>query len=202
MRIDVKKMGIDLLSMSGHKIYGPKGVGALYVKKGIEFTKFMNGGHQERGKRAGTENTAGIVGLGKACELANDRLEQHSIEIKNLRDYFIEQVRKNFQDIRINGSLENRLPGNSNISFKDIDAGALLLELDKKGICASSSSACTSGDSNPSHVLTAIGVPDEYIQGALRITFGEFNTKAQVDYLVEHLIEAVRKLKSLQNIKK
>ena len=130
--IDVKKMGIDMLSLSGHKIYGPKGVGALYVKKGIEFTKFINGGHQEKDKRAGTENTTGIIGLGKACELARNGLDTHIKKMQQLRDYYIAQVQEKIADIKINGSLSNRLPGNSNISFSGIDGSALLLELDKK----------------------------------------------------------------------
>ena len=196
--INVKDMGIDMLSLSGHKIYGPKGVGALYVKKGIEFTKFMNGGHQEKNKRAGTENVASIVGLGKACELSGIGMKQHIKHLKELRDYYNKEVQDKIKGTKINGTMEKRLPGNSNISFKGIDAGGLLLELDKKGICASSGSACTSGNAEPSHVLTAIGLEPEYIQGALRITIGEFNTKAQIDYLVENLIEDVNKLRKIK----
>ena len=193
--IDVKEMGIDMLSMSGHKIYAPKGVGALYVKKDIEFDKFMNGGHQEKNKRAGTENLAGIVGMGKACEIAKVEMEYHIKHLQNLRDYYNEQVIKNIEDIRINGSTEKRLPGNSNISFLGIDSTALLLELDKKGICCSSGSACNSGESNPSHVLTAIGLDGETAKSALRTTFGEFNTRAEVDYLVQNLISCVEELR-------
>ena len=193
--IDVKEMGIDMLSMSGHKIHAPKGIGALYVRKGIEFEPFMNGGHQEKNKRAGTENLAGIVGLGKACELANENLDYHTKHVGGLRDYFLEQVSKNIENIKINGSMEHRLPGNVNISFIGIDSTALLLELDKKGICCSSGSACNSGESNPSHVLTAIGLDSETAKSALRFTFGEFNTRAEVDYLVQNLIECVEKLK-------
>ncbi len=195
--IDVKKMGIDMLSMSGHKIYGPKGIGALYVRKGIEFEKFLNGGHQERNKRAGTENLTGIVGLGKACEFSQKNLNEHINHLTTLRDYYISQVKKNIKDIRINGSMEHRLPGNSNISFKGIDGTALLLELDKKGICASSGSACTSGDSNPSHVLTSIGLPKEFTSCALRVTFGEFNSKWEIDYLVKNLKEIVERLRKM-----
>ena len=193
--IDVKEMGIDMLSMSGHKIHAPKGIGALYVRKGIEFESFMNGGHQEKNKRAGTENLAGIVGLGKACELANENLDYHTKHVGVLRDYFLEQVSKNIENIKINGSMEHRLPGNANVSFIGIDSTALLLELDKKGICCSSGSACNSGESNPSHVLTAIGLDSETAKSALRFTFGEFNTRAEVDYLVQNLIECVEKLK-------
>lgn len=196
--INVKDMGIDMLSLSGHKIYGPKGIGALYVKKGIEFTKFMNGGHQEKNKRAGTENVASIVGLGKACELSEIGLKQHIKHVEELRNYYNREIQNRIENVKINGTMEKRLPGNSNISFKGIDAGGLLLELDKKGICASSGSACTSGDVKPSHVLTAIGLDPEYIQGALRITIGEFNTKAQIDYLVENLVEDVNKLRKIK----
>lgn len=197
IEIDVKKMGIDMLSLSGHKIYGPKGIGALYVKKGIEFEKIMHGGHQEKNKRAGTENTAGIVGLGKACEIAREHLNKYSEKLKTLRDYYIKEVKQKILDVRINGSMSSRLPGNINISFKNIDSSALLLELDKKGICVSSGSACSSGSTEPSHVIKAINVPIEYERGALRVTIGDFNTKAQVDYLVENLVEAVKKLREM-----
>ena len=132
--INVKEMGIDMLSLSGHKIHAPKGIGALYVRKGIEFESFMDGGHQEKNKRAGTENLTGIVGLGKACEIANENLEYHTKHVGGLRDYFVEQIFKNIEDIKINGSMKHRLPGNANISFNGIDSTALLLELDKKGI--------------------------------------------------------------------
>ena len=184
--IDVKEMGIDMLSMSGHKIHAPKGVGALYVKTGIEFDKFLNGGHQEKNKRAGTENLAGIVGLGKASEIAMKEMEYHIKHTKSLRDYYLQEVKKNIKDIKINGSIEHRLPGNANISFLGIDSTALLLELDKKGICCSSGSACNSGETNPSHVLTAIGLDADTAKSALRTTFGEFNTRAEVDYLVQN----------------
>ena len=194
--IDVKEMGIDLLSMSGHKIYAPKGIGALYVKKEIEFDKFMNGGHQEKNKRAGTENLASIVGLGKACELSKINMEYHIKHLKNLRDYYIEQIQKNIENIKINGSMEYRLPGNANISFIGIDSTALLFELDKKGICCSSGSACNSSQTTPSHVLTAINLDSNMAKSALRTTFGEFNTKAEVDYLVQNLIEIVSKLRT------
>ena len=194
--IDVKEMGIDLLSLSGHKIYAPKGIGALYVKKEIEFSKFMNGGHQEKNKRAGTENLASIVGLGKACELSKINMEYHINHLRNLRDYYIEQIQKNIENIKINGSMEYRLPGNANISFIGVDSTALLLELDKKGICCSSGSACNSSQTTPSHVLTAINLDSNMAKSALRTTFGEFNTKAEVDYLIQNLIEIVNKLRT------
>lgn len=197
--IDVKRMGIDMLSLSGHKIYGPKGVGALYVKKGVEFDKLINGGHQEKNKRAGTENTAGIVGLGKASEIANNNLNEYINKLQSLRDYYIQQVNEKISDVRINGSMTDRLPGNINISFKNIDSSGLLLELDRKGICVSSGSACSSGSNEPSHVIKAINVPTDYAQGAIRVTIGDFNTKPQVDYLVENLVEAVKKLRNIKN---
>ena len=189
--IDVKAMGIDMLSISGHKINAPKGVGALYVKKGIEFDKFINGGHQERNKRAGTENLAEIVGFGKACEIAKNNLVNHNKYLKELRDYFISEIMKREKNIKINGSMENRLPGNMNISIKGIDATKLLLELDKKGICISTGSACNSGETTPSHVLTAIGLKSDDAKSAIRVTFGEFNTKEQIDYLIENICENI-----------
>ena len=193
--IDVQKMGIDMLSLSGHKLYAPKGIGALYVKSGIQFEKFMDGGHQEKDKRAGTENVAGIVGLGKACELAKMNLERHMRHLKEIRDYYIEQVQQKIPDIYLNGTIQERLPGNANLSFVDVDGEALLLNLDAKGICASSGSACTTGSLNPSHVLLAIGLSPELAQGALRTTFGEEITKEDIDYLVTNLTEIVQKLR-------
>ena len=196
VHIDVEKMGIDMLSMSGHKIYGPKGIGVLYVRSGVEFEKFMNGGHQEKNKRAGTENLAGIVGIGKACELAKMNMEEHIKQIQELRDYYVSKVKENIQDIKINGPENDmRLPGNSNISFKGIDGTALLLELDKKGICASGGSACSSHSLEPSHVLTSIGLKKEYTDCALRVSFGEFNRKWEVDYMVENLKNIVENLR-------
>jgi len=193
--IDVQKMGIDMLSLSGHKLYAPKGIGALYVRKGIEFERFMNGGHQEKNKRAGTENVSGIVGLGKACELAKNNMNKHIEHLKNLRDYYISQVEKRIPDVVLNGSIDNRLPGNANFSFRFVDGSSLLLNLDSKGICASSGSACTSGSAAPSHVLTAIGLSPELANEALRVTFGEDNTKEDVDYLVDCLVEIVDNLR-------
>lgn len=193
--IDVKRMGMDALSLSGHKLYAPKGIGALYVKNGITFEKFMDGGHQEKNKRAGTENVAGIVGLGKACELAQIHLKEHMQQLKQLRDYFITQVEDKIEGAVLNGSKENRLPGNANFSFSSIDGEALLLNLDAKGICASAGSACTSGSSSPSHVLSSIGLSDELAHGSLRVTFGEDNTKEDVDYLIENLCEIIAKLR-------
>ncbi len=192
MRIDVQSMNIDSLSMSAHKFYGPKGVGALYVREGVPFTKMQDGGHQEKDKRAGTENVAGIVGLGKAIEIAYQNIDEYNEKLTELREYYISQVEKRIPNIKLNGHRTNRLPGNVNISFKDVDGGELLLKLDEKGICASTGSACNSGSAEPSHVLTAIGLKPEYLEGSLRITFGEDNTKEDVDYLVDNLENAVK----------
>ena len=197
VKIDVKKLNIDSLSLSGHKFYGPKGIGALYVRTGVKFEKFVNGGHQERNKRAGTENVAGIVGIGKAIELAYNNLDEHNNKIKELRDYYVEQVKEKIPYIKINGDMEKRLPGNSNISFRFIEGEGLLLNLDLKGICASSGSACTSGSLDPSHVLLAIGLPHEIAHGSLRITIGKYNTKEEIDYLVKNLVEIVNRLREM-----
>ena len=197
VEIDVEKLNIDSLSLSAHKFYGPKGIGVLYVKKGIKFNKFINGGHQEKNKRAGTENVAGIVGLSKAMELAYRDLEEHNKKIKELRDYYVSQVKEKIPYIKINGDMEKRLPGNSNISFRFIEGESLLLNLDLKGICASSGSACTSGSLDPSHVLLAIGLPHEIAHGSLRISIGKNNTKEEIDYVVESLVEIVGRLREM-----
>ena len=175
--IDVRKLGIDMLSLSGHKLYAPKGIGALYVKKGIEFERFIDGGHQEKNKRAGTENVAQIVGLGKACQIAERNLKQYEEKLRNLRDYCLQQMKDRNLKFHINGTMEQRLPGNLNVCFENIDSNELILKLDAVGICVSGGSACSSGESKPSHVLTAIGVPSDLAKGALRLTFGDFNTK-------------------------
>ena len=195
VQINVKQLGIDMLSLSGHKFNGPKGIGALYVKEGVKIQRFIDGGHQERNKRAGTENVPGIVGLGKAAELAKDNLDVHTKYLQELRDYYIEQVEKNIPDAKLNGSRSNRLPGNANFSFKGVDGNAILYDLDLKGICVSTGSACSSGDTAPSHVLTSIGLTEEWANGAIRATFGEDNTKEDIDYLVESLKQIIEKLR-------
>lgn len=188
MHIDVKKMDIDMLSLSGHKINAPKGIGALYIKDGIKIEKYINGGHQERNLRAGTENVAGIVGIGKACELAKRNMDTHIKNLSKLRNYYIMRLQKEMPDkIRINGTMENRLPGNANVSFEGSNASELIFKLDEKGICVSSGSACSSGNTKPSHVLTAIDLPEKYLNSAIRTTFGDNNTFEQVDYLVKCL---------------
>ena len=193
--IDVRKMNIDMLSLSGHKLYAPKGIGALYVKSGIEFERFMDGGHQEKNKRSGTENVAEIVALGKACQIAEKNIEQYQQKLKNLRDYCLNKIQEKIPDIYINGTMERRLPGNINISFKDLNSGELLLRLDEVGICASGGSACSSKEASPSHVLTAIGLPSELSKGALWLTFGDYNTKEDVEYLVENLVRIVEEMR-------
>ena len=193
--IDVRKMNIDMLSLSGHKLYAPKGIGALYVKSGIEFERFMDGGHQEKNKRSGTENVAEIVALGKACQIAEKNIERYQQKLKNLRDYCLNKIQEKIPDIYINGTMERRLPGNINISFKDLNSGELLLRLDEVGICASGGSACSSKEASPSHVLTAIGLPSELSKGALRLTFGDYNTKEDVEYLVENLVRIVEEMR-------
>lgn len=192
LKIDVQKMHIDSLSMSAHKFYGPKGVGALYVREGVPFIKIQDGGHQEKDKRAGTENVAEIVGLGKAIELSYQNFESYNNKLLSLREYYISKIEENIPEVKLNGHRINRLPGNANISFKGVNGGDLLLKLDAKGICASTGSACNSSSSEPSHVLTAIGLQPEYLQGSLRTTFGDENTKAQIDYLIENLKNIIK----------
>ena len=197
VKIDVQALNIDSLSLSGHKFYGPKGIGALFVRSGFNFRKYISGGHQERNKRAGTENVAGIVGLGKAIELASLSMDEHNKTIRELRDYYEASIREKIPYVKFNGDGDNRLPGNSNISFRFIEGEGLLLNLDLKGICASSGSACTSGSLEPSHVLLAIGLPHEIAHGSLRISIGKYNTKEEIDYLVESLVEIVGRLRDM-----
>ena len=193
--INVKNWGIDMLSLSGHKIYAPKGIGALYVKNGITLEKYLDGGHQEKDKRAGTENVAGIVGLGKACELARINLVEHMNHLREIRDYYIEKVEEKIPNVKLNGSRNMRLPGNANFSFEGVLGETILLNLDAKGICASSGSACSTGNPSPSHVLMALGLSEQMANSALRTTFGDENTKEDIDYLVDNLVEIVEKFK-------
>ena len=202
IKIDVKELGIDLLSLSAHKFYGPKGIGALYVRDGINFRKYLNGGHQERNKRAGTENVAGIVGLGKAITLAYNNVDDKNKYLYDLRTYLINEIEKNIQDVRINGRLKNRLPGNINISVKGVEADNILTELDKKGIFISTGSACTTGSVESSHVLKAIGLSDNEAHSSIRISLGKYNTKDELKYFVKELkktIENLRKYSVLYN---
>lgn len=191
--IDVEKQNIDSLSLSAHKFYGPKGIGVLYVKKNIKFEKFIDGGHQERNKRAGTENVANIVGLAKALEIATESLQAHKNKISSLRDYFESNLKSKIENATINGDIENRLPGNSNISFLGVNGQDLLLNLDMLDICVSSGSACTSGSIDPSHVLTAIGLDEEKAKSSIRISIGKYNTKEDIDYLIKNLVEIIKR---------
>ena len=185
MPIDVEEMQIDMLSLSGHKIGAAKGTGAIYIRNGIKVEKLINGGKQERDQRAGTENIAGVVGLGKACEIANKNMETHIKNLARLRNYYISKLQKEIPNkFRINGTLEKRLPGNANISFEGLNSSELIFKLDEKGICVSSGSACSSGETEPSYVLKAINVPEKYLNSAIRTTFGDSNTFGQIDYLV------------------
>ena len=195
IKIDVKQYNIGALSLSAHKFYGPKGMGIAYINENIPFIRIQDGGHQEKDKRAGTENVPGIVGTGKALELATQNMEQYNNHIKKLRDYYVNEIKKRILYIRINGDEEKRLSGNSNISFSGVDGGKLLAELDKRGICASSGSACSAGLLTPSPVLLAIGVPNSLARSSLRITFGKENTLEDTNYLIETLVEIVQKLR-------
>jgi cysteine desulfurase len=195
--IDVKKLGIDLLTISAHKLNGPKGVGALYIKKGTNIDQFMHGGDQEMKRRAGTENTAGIVGFGKAIQLAVTDMEKKNEYIKRLRDTAIEGILSNIPDTFLNGDASKRLPGNANICFKYVEGESILLHLDRLGICASTGSACTSASLEPSHVLLAIGIPPELAHGSLRLTFSEENTIDEVKYLIKVLPDIIAKLRQM-----
>ena len=195
--IDVDELNIDILSASGHKINGPKGVGIMYLRDTVKIGAFIHGGAQERGKRAGTHNTPGIVGFGKATALAVDSLEERSNYEKNLRDYLIDKVLSEIPYTRLNGDRVNRLSNNANFSFRFIEGESLLIMLDQKGICASSGSACTSGSLDPSHVLLAIGLPHEIAHGSLRLTLSRETTKEEIDYVVEQLKQIVDRLRSM-----
>jgi cysteine desulfurase len=196
MKIDVKDLGVDMLSISAHKIYGPKGVGALYIRKGLVITNLLQGGSQEYKKRAGTENLAGIVGFGKACELAEQNLDSHIQKITDLRDYFLTEIQRNVPDVDVNGGMEHRLPGNLNLVFNYIEGEAMLLYMDLRGIYASTGSACSSASFSPSHVLAAMGLPIEKAYSSVRFTVGDFTTKEDIDYAVKEIAEIVDKLRS------
>jgi len=195
--LNLSKSSIDLLSLSGHKLHAPKGVGILYVRKGTRLAPFMLGGHQEGGKRAGTENVPGIVGLGKACELAAKNIEEENEKVRYLRDKLENTILKNCPDAILNGDKKNRLPNTSNISFEFIEGEAILLMLDKYGICASSGSACTSGSLEPSHVLRAMGVPFTAAHGSIRFSLSRYNTEKEVDYTIQIMPKIVNRLREL-----
>ena len=195
--IDVEAMNIDMMSTSGHKINGPKGIGFLYIRKGVKIKSFIHGGAQERHRRAGTENVTGIIGLAKAAEIATANMKERTAEEIKVRDHLIERIEKEIPYAKLNGDRVKRLPNNVNFSFQFVEGESMLILLDSKGICASSGSACTTGSNKPSHVLVAIGLPQEVAYSSLRITFGEDNTKEDVDYLLEKLEEIVRRLRKI-----
>ena len=195
--INVKEMNIDLLSLSAHKFHGPKGVGAFYCRRGIPLPSLIDGGAQERGKRAGTENVAGIVGLGAALRLANEEMYEASARVSAMRDRLIDGILQTVPMCRLNGPRHNRLPGNCNISFLGIEGESLLLRLDLAGIAASSGSACASSSLDPSHVLLAIGLPHEVAHGSVRLSLSDYNTEEDVDYILEKLPEIVSTLRSM-----
>ena len=195
--IDVDEMNIDMLSSSAHKINGPKGIGFLYIRKGVKIRSFVHGGAQERKRRAGTENVPGIVGYGVAAKRAAETMEVRTAKERELRDYFIDRVLKEIPYVKLNGDPVKRLPNNINLSFRFVEGESLLIMLDMKGIAASSGSACTSGSLDPSHVLLAIGLPHEIAHGSLRLTLGEDTTKEDLDYTLEQLKEIIGKLRDL-----
>lgn len=197
VKIDVNALNIDLMSMSAHKIYGPKGVGGLYIRKGVKIHSLIHGGAQERRRRAGTENLPGIVGFGKAAELAMENLDEHIRHVKDLRDRLIKGIMDKVDYVRLNGHPEKRLPGNANFAFEFIEGESLLLSLDMLGIAGSSGSACTSGSLDPSHVLMAIGLPHEIAHGSLRLTIGDFTTAEEIDYVINELPKIVDRLRQM-----
>lgn len=195
--IDVKKTRVDMLSLSGHKIHAPKGIGVLYVKKGFKFSPYLIGGHQEDGRRGGTENTAFIIGLGKACELAKQNLEQMNTQVRQLRDYLQTQLLEKIPATSVNGVLDNRLPNTLSIGFDAVEGESILLLLDRDGICASSGSACTSGSLDPSHVLMAMEVPFKSAHGTIRFSLSHYNTKQEMDLIVTSLAPTIEKLRGM-----
>lgn len=195
--IDVQKMNIDMLSASGHKINGPKGVGILYIKKGVKIRSFIHGGAQERQRRAGTHNVAAIVGFGRAAELAAENMDKRIEYEVNLRNYLIDRVLNEIPYTRLNGDKSKRLPNNVNFCFRFVEGESVLIMLDQKGICGSSGSACTSGSLDPSHVLLAIGLPHEIAHGSLRLTLSEKTTKEEIDYTVDELKKIIEKLRNM-----
>ncbi len=191
------KLPVDLLSISGHKLHAPKGVAAFFVRKGTKFSPFMIGGHQERGRRGGTENVASIVGLGVACGLAKKMMNDENTRVRNLRDKLEKAILEKVPNVRINGNKENRLPNTTNLGFEFIEGESILLKLDEKGICASSGSACTSGSLMPSHVLRSMGIPFTYIQGSIRFSLSCYNTEQDIDYIIESLPPIIERLRAI-----
>jgi cysteine desulfurase len=195
--INLAKGNIDMLSLSGHKLHAPKGVGALYVKRGVRFRPYIIGGHQERSRRGGTENVTGIVALGKAAELAQDNMQLENTKVKALRDRLEKELTSRIPKTRVNGDIQNRLPNTTNISFEFIEGEAILLLLNQFGICASSGSACTTGSLEPSHVLRAMGVPYTAAHGSIRFSLSRFNTDDEIDYIIEKLPPIIERLRQI-----
>jgi cysteine desulfurase len=195
--IDLKNTAVDMLSLSGHKLHGPKGVGALYVRKGTKYSPFLIGGHQEKGRRGGTENVASIIGLGKASELAAANLSDENIRVKRLRDKLEAELLNRIPNSMVNGDRENRLPNTTSIAFEYVEGEAILLMMDEYGICASSGSACTSGSLEPSHVLRAMGVPFTAAHGSIRFSLSIYNTEEEIDFVVEKLPPIIERLREL-----
>lgn len=196
VEIDVHKLNIDALSLSAHKFYGPKGIGAAYIKRDINFDNLIFGGHQEKSKRAGTENVPAIVGLGKAIEISTSNIKRYNEKLLNYRNYFITKLQNNLDGIKVNGTMINRLPGNANILINGIDSETMLVMLDMQGICASSGSACNTSSLTPSHVLSAIGLTKEQANSSIRFTFGDANSFSDIDYIANNLIMIIKKLRS------
>jgi cysteine desulfurase len=197
IHIDTKKLPVDMLSLSGHKLHAPKGIGALYLRKGTRFYPFMIGGHQESGRRAGTENVASIIGLGKACEIASKNLPEENTQVKGLRDKLETALLQSCPDTRINGDIHTRLPNTTNISFEYVEGEAILLRLNEHGICASSGSACSSGSLEPSHVLRAMGVPFTAIHGSIRFSLSRYTTEAEIDRVIDIMPGIIKDLRIL-----
>lgn len=195
--IDLKTLNVDLLTISGHKLYGPKGVGALFARRGVRLTPLIHGGHHERNRRGGTENVAGIVGFGKACEIALNDMDHEITHLKALRDRLEKGILEKVPHVKINGAVDSRLPNTSNISYEFVEGESLLLSLDMKGVAASSGSACTSGSLEPSHVLLAMSLSHEMSHGSVRISLGKSNTEAEIDYLVEIMPPIVERMRSM-----
>lgn len=196
LKVDVEALNVDMLSLSAHKFHGPKGIGLLYIKSGVRIDRLVYGGHQERSYRAGTTNTAGIVGMAKALEISVNEMEKNNAHVKNLRDYFVERVLKEIPDCRLNGGMENRLVSNANISFDYIEGESILMLLDLEGIAVSSGSACSSGSLEPSYVILALGRKMEEAHSSIRFSFGKDNTMEETQYTIEKLKEIVAKLRS------
>ncbi|OGR23567.1 MAG: cysteine desulfurase NifS [Desulfobacterales bacterium RIFOXYA12_FULL_46_15] len=195
--IDVRTAGVDMLSLSGHKIHAPKGVGVLYIKKGLKFSPFLIGGHQEKGRRGGTENSVSIIGLGKAAELAKEHLPLMDTRVRGLRDYLQNALLEKISSCSVNGDLEKRLPNTLSIGFDAVEGESILLMLDREGICASSGSACTSGSLDPSHVLMAMQVPFKSAHGSIRFSLSHYNTKEEMDHVIAAVVPVIEKLRAM-----